>query len=276
MSRPVINATVQRRTLDESIDGTTSKPEKTRRTTSWYGACFTEGMRRLLLPLFLVLALAGGDTARADEPTGDITLAEIVPMLEGSAHGAIVIAEAPAPGTTRVVRRSQVLAALRAAGVNPRGLAIPRSTRIERRPTELDGDALQARIGPAVARAFAPCELEGLRLPSHLSLPRGTIDVRVEGEAPVRSSRVSGVAVVSAGGVERRLAFTARAECPPPAVSSGASLRLIVRVGNVVASAPGQASQNGRIGQVIRVRNLSTQRALMARIIDAENAEIVR
>ena len=59
-------------------------------------------------------------------------------------------------------------------------------------------------------------------------------------------------------------------------MSSGASLRLIVRIGNVVASAPGQASQNGRIGQVIRVRNLSTQRALMARIIDAENAEIVR
>ncbi len=225
------------------------------------------------LSVLTILSLQA-PTAAADE--GDILLSEIVPLLAGSPAGDLVVAEAPPPGSERLVRRSEVLAALREAGLDARGIAIPRVTRIRRDPTILEGEDLQARAMPAIREALAPCEAQSVRLPRRVTLPPGEISIDVDARVPQRTGSASGVAVFSAGTVNRRLPFSARVTCPPPAVSPGSRIRLVVRIGNVTATAPGEANQAGRIGDIIRVRNLSTRRALRARVIDGHNAEVLR
>jgi flagella basal body P-ring formation protein FlgA len=46
-------------------------------------------------------------------------------------------------------------------------------------------------------------------------------------------------------------------------------------IGSVRASAPAEAKQPGRVGEIIRVTNRATGAALRARVIDAQTCEVV-
>ena len=256
----------------------------------WHGACSTKRMRfhslRLFrLPLLFFAALwltpasSIGVVHAQDELSSDadgVTLAEIIPLLAGTPAGELVVAPAPEPGQARQVRRSEVLRAMRRAGMSPEGLAIPRSTNVRRAANDLEGDALRDRALPSIEASLAPCEAVDVRLPHSVSLPAGHVDIRVDARTPNRSGRTSGVLIMEARGVERRLPFSARVSCPPPEVSAGATIRILARFGNVSASAPGEATQSGRVGDVIRVRNTTTRRALRGRILDAQSVEVVQ
>lgn len=249
------------------------------RRQRWHAVCSTMRMtfRSLRLPALLLMALslsAGG--VRAQEEPDGVTLAEIIPALQGTSAGELVVAPAPEPGRARRVRRSEVLRAMRRAGMSTTGLAIPRSTNVRRAPNDLEGDALRDRALPPIEASLAPCETHDVRLPRSVSLPPGQLDIRVDANAPNRSGRTSGVVIMEARGVERRLPFSARVSCPPPAVQAGATIRILARFGNVNASAPGEATQSGRVGDVIRVRNTTTRRALRGRILDGRSVEVVR
>jgi len=204
-----------------------------------------------------------------------VVLAEVIPALAGTELGALELGPAPPPGASRVVRRSEVLSALRRAGRDPRGLAIPRTTRIRRDARRLDADALEALSRDAIAEALAPCSMSDLRIDATAVVARGELAVRVEGGPPPRSGPRLVVVILSAAGRETRVPAQARVECPAPVVRPGARVRVIARFGSVEASAPGVARQPGRVGDVIRVRGGSGRASLRARVIDAQTVEVV-
>ncbi|HJL19619.1 MAG TPA: flagella basal body P-ring formation protein FlgA [Sandaracinaceae bacterium LLY-WYZ-13_1] len=221
----------------------------------------------------LVLALLGPAAAAAQSA---VHLSEVVPALGGTELGALEVGPAPPPGGTRVIRRSDVLRALREAGRDPRGLAIPRATRIRREARALDGDRIEALSRDAVVEALAPCRLEELTVRGDATVAAGPLEVTAEGQAPRRSGAASVMVILSAGGREVRVPAQARVRCPAPVVRPGRRVRLRVRFGAVIASAPGVARQPGRVGEVIRVQNLQTRASLRARVIDAETVEVVQ
>lgn len=61
----------------------------------------------------------------------------------------------------------------------------------------------------------------------------------------------------------------------PLVFESGAPVTLVVRQGGIQVKAEGIAMQKGRIGKVIRVRNLVSGKVLRAKVIDATTVEIV-
>ena len=200
----------------------------------------------------------------------------VVGLLAGSELGRTEVAPAPRPGASRVVRRSEVLRALREAGLSARGLDIPRSTRIDRESRRLDREDLRALVRPAILRAYASCEVGDLHVPARVTMPAGEIDVQVDGEPNLDATSLSAIVVLRQGSIERRVSVRAALECPPPPIRSGSQVRLMARVGNVVAYGPGRARQPGRVGDLIRVHNEATHTTLMARVVSPTVVEVVQ
>ncbi|MCB9623952.1 MAG: flagella basal body P-ring formation protein FlgA [Sandaracinus sp.] len=227
--------------------------------------------------LWLALGATTAHAQAAEEPTDQIRLEEILPVLEGSELGTIGIVPAPTPGTERRVRREEVLAALAAHGRDARGLDIPRSVVVRRSLRALDAAAVAALLRPVVAGALAPCELVDLRGPTRLELGPGAPRLEAEIAAPLRAEgSVGGVVRVREAGREQRVSVRATVRCPEPEVAAGARVRVVVRIGAVQATATGVARQTGRSGDVIRVTNDATRATLLARIVDRETVEVVR
>lgn len=224
------------------------------------------------LTIFFAALLLSTDVSAQDA----IVLGEIIPALAGSELGNTEIAPAPRPGASRVIRRSEVLRALREAGVSPRGLAIPRSTRVNREARLLRRDDLRTLVRPAILQAYSPCEVGELNVPARVTLPAGEIEVRVDTDVNRDARSLSAIVVLRRGSIERRVSVRAPLTCPPPPIRSGSQVRIMARVGNVVAFGPGRARQPGRVGDVIRVHNEATHTALMARIVSPTTVEVVQ
>ncbi len=222
--------------------------------------------------LALLCALLWAPPLRAQD---NVRLAEIVPALEGTELGALELGPAPRPGATRVVRRSEVLSALRRAGRETRGLSIPRSTRVRREARRIEPAALQELAHDAVARSVAPCRLSRLEIASGATVAMGDLDISAEGTAPQRSGSRNVMVVLRVGGREVRVPARTEVTCPAPVIRPGARVRIIARFGAVEASSPGTAAQPGRVGDIIRVRNPRHGRSIRARVIDAHTVEVV-
>lgn len=61
----------------------------------------------------------------------------------------------------------------------------------------------------------------------------------------------------------------------PVAVASNQPVRIIIHYKGIEASAKGIALTRGRIGEVIRVKNESSQKIISAKVIDAQTVEVV-
>jgi flagella basal body P-ring formation protein FlgA len=86
---------------------------------------------------------------------------------------------------------------------------------------------------------------------------------------------VSGSIYVDSGGKQVRVPVLASVLCPAPEVSAGAQLTVFAKIGSVRASAPAEARQPGRVGEIIRVTNRATGASLRARILNSHMAEVV-
>lgn len=195
-----------------------------------------------------------------------VTLDEVIPALAGTELGRLELGPAPAPGSSRTVRASEVRAALRGAGRDARGLSIPAVTRVHRAARRVGATELDSLVAPALDAAVQPCRLSDLVLPGEVTVAPGEIAVSASAAAPARSGRISARVVLSVGGRDTELHVQADATCPPPAVAPGDRVQIVVRTGNVRASAPGVATQPGRAGDVIRVTNRLTRGSLLARV----------
>ncbi|MDD9946753.1 MAG: flagella basal body P-ring formation protein FlgA [Myxococcales bacterium] len=214
--------------------------------------------------------------ASAGQAQDRITAGEVMPSLRGGPHSDIVIAPAPTAGSSRIVRRRDVRRALRAHGVDLAGLRIPRQVRISRAARDVEGGTLLPVITEAVAQVVGPCTVERVRVPRRVTLGAGEPSVVAEPPATVRDGTVSIALELLSGAQAQRLIVSARLSCPPPVVGPGDLVRVTVRVGAVLASAPGRARQAGRVGEVIRVVNTATGARLSARVVDHDTVEVVR
>jgi hypothetical protein len=233
-------------------------------------------MARCSLFVFIVM-VAVGVPAHPSHAEDAILLAEVVPALSGTELGMLPVAPAPPAGSARVVYRTDVLAALRASGRSPEGLRIPRSIRIRREARTLDANALRTLVETPLTRALAPCDIDTFEVAAPVTVAQGEITASVEIRRPVgNETNVAGTAILRTRGADRRVPIRAQIRCPEPAVSPGQHVHIVIVVGSVRASAPGEARQAGRVGDTIRVRNRATQAALVAVVRDAETVEVVR
>lgn len=73
--------------------------------------------------------------------------------------------------------------------------------------------------------------------------------------------------------ISAHMALTRRAAAEPPVVHVGDTVTISAGTGAIHISAPGLAAEDGRIGQVIRVRNTDSNKEFRATVVDARNVE---
>lgn len=205
-----------------------------------------------------------------------ITLATILPALSGSDLGDLSIAKAPLPGETSVVHGSDIRAKLIQAGLDARGLAIPRSTRVSRRAQTVSADMLRERVTNALAPLVAPCNVGTLSSFAPITLGDGEFELSVDTTPRRMSGRSTFTMTLRQGTQSQVLHGQVEMSCPPPVVMPGATVRLTVRSGAVKVSALATAAQPGRVGDEIRVTNQLNRQSYRARVLDAENVELLR
>ena len=221
----------------------------------------------------MVLMLGFASIASAQE---DVRLAEVVPSLDGTELGNLPVAHAPPVGASLTVRKSDVLRALKAAGVDAQGFTIPSSTRISRKLIQLRADELRLLAENALAEAVGSCELLETRVPSQVSVAEGPRNAHAELGKNLHTGQVSALLVIENGGHQTRVGITASLRCPDPEMKPGKQITLVAKVGNVTATAPGEARQQGRVGDVIFVVNRATNAQLRGRVLDAQSVEILQ
>lgn len=205
-----------------------------------------------------------------------VRLSEVLPVLEGTELGILELGTAPPPGGQRMVRRSEIVGALRRAGRSAEGLVIPASTRIRREARTLEAAELRELAEEAVEQALFPCVPTEIHFPQTVRTAAGALSLRAEARRPTRSGSASVQLILEASGRTTRVSLRADVECPPPAVQPGNRVRIEVRYNNVRASAPGEARQSGRVGDTVRVTNLLTRRTVQAEIINSDTVRIAQ
>lgn len=216
--------------------------------------------------------------ARAQEisvESDQVTLAMILPALAGTEIGALEVANAPLPGESSVIRASDVKAKIKASGRDTRGLAIPRSVKVVRPKRELGAKDLDGLVRTALAPQVAPCTVDQLSQLEGMTLAAGDFEVEAEPLTRKQSGRTNVVIKLRQGAREQRISAQAVLSCPPPVMMPGAQITLVVISGAVHVSAPGTASQPGRVGDEIRVTNQITKKSLKARVLNAQTAQVV-
>lgn len=226
------------------------------------------GMLALYLPL----------SAAAVAAQERVLLQEIMPDLAGTPLGAVDVAPAPPPGSSLTLRRSDVLRALTQAGQrdSAKSLSIPRSMRVSRTLSNVSREVFAAEALAAVTEATIPCDLRDARYPSEVRLASGPRNFRAEFPGGLRSGTLTGGVFVESGGRTIRVPVVVSLSCPPPEVSAGSLVTAVAVVGPVRASAPAEARQPGRRGEIIRVTNRATGASLRARVVDARTVEVVQ
>jgi hypothetical protein len=235
---------------------------------------------RLLSSLMLAagLSLVGVGPAYADElvvESEQVPLYAMLPALEGTELGALVVADAPLPGESRVLRASDIRAVLKANGRDARGLALPKSVRLVRRARSVSSNELSQRVREAVGVQIAPCTVESVSNLPPVTLGGGDYDVEVDASARRNSGRTSLVLTLRQGERSQRISAQLELSCPAPVIQPGASVRAVFSLGMVRVSTTATAHQAGRVGDEIRVTNQSTKKQLRARVIDAQTVEVL-
>jgi len=233
-------------------------------------------MLSLCLPLFAAShAQAQERTAQAQNPEERVLLQEVMPELAGTALGVIDVAAAPVLGTSLVVRKLDIQRALLAAGASSQGLKIPRAFRVAREVTRVTQDELRIQAQLILEQAVAPCALQEARFPNEVRVASGPRSFRAEFGNGLRNGQITGALFVESGGHNVRVPVVARLACPAPEVNAGSQVTALAVVGHVTASAPAEARQPGRVGEVIRITNRATGASLRARVLDARTVEVV-
>jgi Chaperone for flagella basal body P-ring formation len=263
-----------RRLFDRRGQGASSRMRQARESAS---ARRRSGLARyvqyVLFMCALYLPLLAAGSALADDR---VLLQELMPELSGTPLGAVDVAPAPPPGESLTIRRGDVLRALARAGVGSNGLNIPRTARVTREVANLTNEAFAELAHDAVTEATAPCELRDARYPNEVRLASGPRTFHAEFSNGLRNGSSTGSVVVESGGRSVRVPVVVRLSCPPTEVSAGAQVTAVAVVGHVRASAPAEARQPGRTGEIIRIINRATGANLRARVVDAHTVEVVQ
>lgn len=227
----------------------------------------------LVFVLLLTVCLAPLSPAQANDV---VKLGEVLPSVRGTALESVPVGQAPPAGSSRSVRRRELRAALKRAGVDPKSLDLPRAVTVSRKAKDLSEEEVLALVDGTVRDAFTPCDVLDLQTQHRTRVAAGDLHAYIERRPMLRSGRVTVMVTLASGSGEVRVPVTANLQCPPPAVTSGSVVQMVVRVGAVKASASGIALQTGRVGETVRVRNAQTNTTLTALVVDAQRVEVLR
>jgi len=224
----------------------------------------------------LLLSAAGVHAQEANAESDRVLLQEVMPTLAGTPVGAVDVAQAPPPGSSLTIHRADVQRALAQAGLREslKAKDIPKSVKVSREAVKLSRDELSVQAHESVVAAVTPCDLGEVRYPSEVRLQSGPRTFRAEFNG-LRSGSMTGAVFIEAGGRETRVPVIATLVCPPPEVKPGTQLTAIAQVGPVKATAPAEARQAGRVGEIIRVTNRATGASLRGRIVNSRTVEII-
>jgi hypothetical protein len=236
------------------------------------------GLARCLQLSALMLASYLPLSAAAVAAQDRVLLQEVMPELSGTPLGAVDVVSAPPPGSSVTVRRSEVLRALAQAGLSEsaKSLSIPRSVRVSRALANVSREVFAAEALAAVTEATTPCDLREARYPTEVRLASGPRNFRAEFPGGLRSGTLTGGVFVESGGRTVRVPVVVSLSCPPPEISAGAQVTAVAVVGPVRATAPAEARQPGRRGEIIRITNRATGASLRARVVDGRTVEVVQ
>ncbi len=175
---------------------------------------------------------------------------------------------------------------------DPQDLNLPDGARAEvifRAPPKLGPNALLIKFSKdgqtlALVRAVGYLEAEIPVVVLKRPLPRHAIlepkDLALENKPASRLPKDVITEIEKAIGKRLRLSLRAGqilreyALETPPIIKRGALVRIVARGEAFTVSALGEARQDGRTGEVIRVRNLSSKREVFARVIDSRTVEV--
>ncbi|HEX4335194.1 MAG TPA: flagella basal body P-ring formation protein FlgA [Polyangiaceae bacterium] len=242
---------------------------------------------RTLPALVSVFALVLAGTVHADAPVivsgGRVELVELVPSVPDAIRN-VDVGQAPPPGGTMLLDRDRVLAQLRAAGVDPKSVALPKLLRVV---------GASKRWSPLELTAFARASVEaalpgGVTL-SHLEarMPLVAAPDAVIGHAEVpklpkragvfRTSVV--VPVIADGAVVSRVTLSATLEISDaaarPDVARGGRVTLVIDRRSARIGAAGVALNDSDIGDVGEFRVDKTGRVVKARLDAPDLASVV-
>lgn len=221
---------------------------------------------------------------RSVEVTGaELTLGALLPNAPSEFRD-IEIGPTPGPGTSRVVTRDEVIAALpegRQALAN--GLA--KSTRIVRKMRVLTNDEIESLTKNAIdTRGLSRgAALIKVKAPKSVQIADGhdnvTVDIR---KPPRQSGRFSTSATLSffqgkdlLSKVIVPIDLQLSKEAAIPDVTKGAAVTLVVQRGLIEISAAGVAGSDADIGSVLPITVRQSGRIIQARLIEKDRAVAV-
>ncbi|MBI4532202.1 MAG: flagellar basal body P-ring formation protein FlgA [Candidatus Latescibacteria bacterium] len=143
----------------------------------------------------------------------------------------------------------------------------------------LEGTELLQRVPVAVrVRTFGPVVIAARRIRQFQLLVAGdlTVDRRETTSLSDEtfSSPDSLLGLRARGNIELSQVVEHRMVEFPPLIHRGDLVTILIRQGRVSASTRGEAREDGRIGDRIRVRNVASNRDLVARVVDARTVVI--
>lgn len=224
-------------------------------------------------------------------PAESLVVVDVVRLRVGDIVGTaqppaaeVDLGPAPPPGGSRLLARSDIIDALRKAGIDPASLRIPHAVRVAGAARILEPVQVAHDAAPEVERRLP----KGVRLVRVDASSRVTISPRAVIHA-VRLApvpRQKGPARISAGidwACEDRVVATTNvvalvdvsAQAAAPEVPRGTPLTLIVEHSRVQVSTTGVTLADATIGDVVRTSVRSTGRVVMARVLSSDRALVV-
>ncbi|MCX7800781.1 MAG: hypothetical protein N2109_10615 [Fimbriimonadales bacterium] len=190
---------------------------------------------------------------------GDVAEVTADPATKARAD-AIELGRAPLPGSTAVLTRAQVLAALRGAGLQPDDwrLEMPARVEVSRSFQVVRHEQLVAAAVEAAKPAVGPgVELMCPERATDVRAPAGRLELKAERvtTSPEGASVVVGWFVEGSrhGGRTVRLVATAPGGGPLARAAAGATVRLRVWSGAACLELPARLQESARVGQTVRV-----------------------
>jgi len=206
-------------------------------------------------------AIAVAVRTRVGEEAAVRVTALSVVLAPGSGHGALCAAPEPGSRLGRPMRFTLTRAAQPACPVT--GTRQPRGVRAGEATATVRVVARHARAAQAIARGQ--------------ELREGDLILVVDdvGEGPLRRLPQDLLGARALRAIEAGAILTATMVAPVPLVRSGDEVRTRVRVGAMEAVGLTVAQQTGQLGDVIRVINRNSHRALRGRIVGPQEIEVI-
>jgi hypothetical protein len=241
-------------------------------------------MRRSIINLVgaaLLWSAVSSGQGVVDVEFGAVHLGQVWPAAPAELAD-LEIGNAPPPGSSRLLQRSDLIRSLGQQGANTKALDLPLSVRIRTRSETWSFRQLEEACESKL-RVRPGIELVRVKARGAVTVPRGTLAGAPElGQLPRRVGEVTVLGMLPlsyAGQIVQRVPVSFVFDVSPagaaPAVAKGAVLQVVVSTGSAQISALAEALSDADVGDTVQVRVNSTRRVVQAVIESSDRARVV-